>query len=60
MVLIHHTHKIWNLDDATETAAMLNADDDWTYIVEPNPQEVEPTHAIIRIYDEHGDYVGLL
>lgn len=60
-VLIPMSNQIFSQEKAVEIAAKLNADkeDDWTYIVENNPEKNAKT-AIIRIYDCDNEYVGLL
>lgn len=60
-VLIPTPNQIFSQEKAVEIAAKLNADkeDDWTYIVENNPEKDKPT-AIIRIYDENSNYIETL
>lgn len=60
-VLIPMPNQIFSQEEAVKIAAKLNADkeDDWTYIVENNPEKDKST-AIIRIYDENGDYIETL
>lgn len=62
MTIINYTHTIYTQEKAADLIVVMNAneDDDWTYIAENNPNVDGPKTAIIKIYDENGEYVGLL
>ena len=61
MKLLDTTHQIFTPEQAREVAAQLNGDvdDDWTYIVEDNPNPDGLETAIIKIYDEDNEFVTL-
>ena len=59
MITLNTTHTIFSQDEAEQVAAELNEDNDgWTYKVENNPNPDGPKTAIIKIYDEDGEFVG--
>ena len=59
MITLNTTHTIFSQADAERAAAELNEDTDgWTYKVENNPDPTGPKTAIIKIYDEDGEFVG--
>lgn len=61
MVKLHHIHTIFAQEKAIEAAKVLNSDpdEDWVYVVENNP-DPEKEAAIIRIFDEDNEFVGLV
>ncbi len=61
MKLLDTTHQIFSQAKARQVAAQLNGDvdDDWTYIVEDNPNPDGLETAIIKIYDEDSEFVTL-
>ena len=59
MITLNITYTIFSQDDAKRVAAELNQDEDgWTYKVENNPNPNGHQTAIIKIYDEDGEFVG--
>ncbi len=61
MITLDTTHTIFSQDDAEKTIAELGEDNDgWTYKIENNPNPTGPKTAIIKIYDEDGEFVALL
>ena len=58
-VTLNITHTIFSpLSKAYQVATEMQADDeDWVYIVVPNPVLGGPDTAIIKVYDEDGVYV---
>ena len=62
MVTITHTYHVYPAAEAVDIAAAMNdnPDDDWTYVVENNPDPAGAKTALIRIYDEDGEFVANL
>ena len=59
-VIINNTHTIFSQEEAIIVAGQLNInDDDWTYVVNNNPDPDGPKTAIIEIYDEDRIFVSL-
>ena len=61
MDITNNPHKVFTQEEAAQLAAELNdGDDGWTYKAINNPDPAGPKTAIIKIYNEAGEFVANL